>query len=750
MPFGRTVLPCAVLIGSGFVLALPARASEPAPPSAGDVVAVTSASFTPSHVAVSVEPAVVGVTVSASSAAVSVSALGSALAAAGDGTWTGAVTVPALAPYGSFAVPVVAVDANGLTASYSASVGVDDAPPAAVGSLSVAAVGPGSLLAGWSAPAANGGSPVTSYDVVATPSSGDPTSTSVSGTSARLDGLDPSLRYVVTVAARNAAGPGAATTADALAALGVPSVPDAPSSLAVVPADRSLTVSWDAPPSDGGSPVTSYQVRAVPRSSAAPSVLTVAGSPVVVPGLVNGETYDVSVLAVNATGTSLPAGLAASPRTVPSAPVLGAVTPAAGDAVVRWSAPLSDGGDAVASYVVTASNGLAVTVPATTTSATVAPLPNGTPVTFTVRATNAAGPGAVSKASPPVTPRLPGKLAAASLPAGVIVYGTQSTVVASLTGPAGIALPGQRVELLGQRAGTTTWSGLVAGVTGSDGRVTLRATLPATMSLRLHHPASAVSSPDVLARVVSVRTRLSAASNAPRILLGQSFTAGGTVAPSHPAGSPVQLQRYSLGVWRTVAYGRMATTSVYRVAWRPGAAGTYTLRVVKPADRDHNIGYSPSFTETVRAESAADVARAILANRRITLETTHDSGIRDLATARQNSIDVSYGRPARRSSYQNAPGGYTRIDLRVLKAIRRMGQLGSITVSEIAGGSHAVGSRHYAGRAFDVSWVNGQHVAPGSSYSMAISVCRSLGAAHIWYPAYDPVGGHSNHVHCEW
>ena len=38
----------------------------------------------------------------------------------------------------------------------------------------------------------------------------------------------------------------------------------------------------------------------------------------------------------------------------------------------------------------------------------------------------------------------------------------------------------------------------------------------------------------------------------------------------------------------------------------------------------------------------------------------------------------------------------------VNEAIRRLGQLASITVSEIAGGSHAPDSKHYAGRAFDL------------------------------------------------
>jgi hypothetical protein len=90
------------------------------------------------------------------------------------------------------------------------------------------------------------------------------------------------------------------------------------------------------------------------------------------------------------------------------------------------------------------------------------------------------------------------------------------------------------------------------------------------------------------------------------------------------------------------------------------------------------------------------------------------------------------------------------VDPQVLRALRGMGIRGSVTVSEIAGGSHAPGSAHYAGEALDIRYVNGVHVAPGSSYGLAVDTCRAYGAHHIYYPAYDPVGGHQNHVHCDW
>jgi hypothetical protein len=194
----------------------------------------------------------------------------------------------------------------------------------------------------------------------------------------------------------------------------------------------------------------------------------------------------------------------------------------------------------------------------------------------------------------------------------------------------------------------------------------------------------------------------------------------------------------------------MTSTTAYRVAWKPGTPGSYPLRVMKPADAAHAAGASQTWTQRVLAETTADVAKAILAIGRIKLETTHSSGVRDSANARQNVLDVAAGRLARRSSYENAPGGYTTLDIRLLRALRRMGRLGSVTVTEISGGSHSRGSTHYSGRGLDISWVNGVHVYPGTNYRMAVDACRQYGAVRVFNPAYDPYGGHSNHVHCDW
>jgi hypothetical protein len=677
-----------------------------------------------------------------------------------DGTWSGVITVPAFTPHGPVLAQVTTTDdlGNAATRVAEGALTVLDAAPAAPASVSAVAEGPGALRVSWTAPPGNGGSPVSGYDVAAEPPPGSdavvPAALPVGAAadSVLLSGLTEGTRYVVRVIARNAAGPGAAAPTDAATAPVPLTVPDAPTSVAVTPDAAALHVTWTAPASDGGSAVTAYDVVAAPRTSglSAPPVVTAAGSPVVVPGLVDGEAYDVRVVAVNGVGAGRAGTASGTPRSVPGAPLVGTVSAGDATALVRWTPPVSDGGAAVSSYAVRAApSGAVVTVPATARSVSVTPLANGVATTFTVTAVNAAGPGLASAPSAGVVPRQPGRLKVETHPAAAVAYGTASTVDAALV-VAGVGIVNQPVELMAQVRPSTTWKRVATGTTGTNGRVRLRATFPANTALKLHHPAGPVAAQDVAVRSVSVAPRLTRSVEAARIRLGRNVVVRGSVTPAQPKGAPVLLQRYVNGAWRTVASGRMNSSTGYGVSWRPAGTGAYTLRAVRPKTTTHAIGGSPQWRQQVVPETVTDVARDIAADRSIVLETTHESGVRDLATARQNLADLAAGRSARRSAYQNAPGGFTSVDIRLLRALRLMGVRGGVTVSEIAGGSHARGSTHYSGRGLDISWVNGRHVGPGSAYGLAVDACRANGAARIFHPGYDPYGGHASHVHCEW
>jgi hypothetical protein len=732
--------------------AAPASAADTTPP------ALVSLAATPATVDA---PATVVVTAHLAGAATATVRLpGGAPVALGlvsGDTWTAAVAVPAGTAFGAVPLALDLRDAAGNAAAPTVpgALSVNDSRPAAPTSVTVAAEA-GTLHVAWAAPAPHGGSDVLGYDVTATPVDAPdapvpaPAAAPADARAADLPGAAGGVRYAVAVTARNAAGTGPAAVADA-APPGVTTSPAAPAAVTAEPLSTAVEVHWAPPPSDGGAAVTGYTVRAVSPALGGPEPVTVdaAATAAVVPGLLDGVPYDVTVTARNDLGTGPAAAAAVTPRAVPGAPAVTGVTAGDRTARVAWTAPAADGGAAIHAYVVTeARTARTFVLPGTARSATIGGLANGVPASFTVTAVNAAGPGPASLAGKTVVPRRPVRIVVVTQPAAIVPYGTAVGVRAAVRTATGTGVPTVRVDLLAQIRPSTAWTRVASGSTGSAGEVVLKAVLPANAALRLRHVPDAFLASDVAPRNVGVAPRLDR--SAPRIRLGQTLAVTGHVAPAHPAGSVVRLQRWTATGWTNVAAGTMTTTTTYRVAWRPGSTGAWTMRVVKPADADHVQGASPTWRQYVDPESVADLARIVRANTRITLDTRHVSGVVDAATARANVDELAAGQLARRSSYGTAPGGATAVDIRLMRALRRMGEVGRVTVTEIAGGSHASGSLHYSGRALDVREVNGTAIRRGVSYGWVVDACRAFGASRVFHPGYDPYGGHQNHVHCDW
>lgn len=241
--------------------------------------------------------------------------------------------------------------------------------------------------------------------------------------------LDPSGAIVQTVALRSAfdmQGQYSGTPADLAVGDGLVLVPTggrltayqglvppgAPTMLRnATRGDGRATVSWTAPTSDGGTPITGYAVT--PYISYYPLPTTVFDSSATtqtITGLVNGTTYRFRVQAINAMGTSASSAVSnpVTPATVPGAPTIGVATAEPGQATVSWTAPSSTGGSPITAYVVTPYIGYYPLPPRTFSSASttqiVTGLSSGTTYRFRVRAVNAVGTGAYSKVSNPVTP----------------------------------------------------------------------------------------------------------------------------------------------------------------------------------------------------------------------------------------------------------------------------------------------------------------------------------------------------------
>jgi uncharacterized protein YkwD len=83
--------------------------------------------------------------------------------------------------------------------------------------------------------------------------------------------------------------------------------------------------------------------------------------------------------------------------------------------------------------------------------------------------------------------------------------------------------------------------------------------------------------------------------SASTITLGQVTRLAGRVTPSRP-GQAVRVERYYAGGWHASRLLTLNATSSYSFSWKPGAVGSYPLRVVKPAAGRYGTGISPTRT----------------------------------------------------------------------------------------------------------------------------------------------------------
>ena len=167
--------------------------------------------------------------------------------------------------------------------------------------------------------------------------------------------------------------------------------PGAPTSVVATLGAGSASVSFTSPVANG-SAITSYTVTAADSTSSGRGGQTASGSssPVVISGLVNGDSYSFVVTATNAAGTGSPSATSNGivPVAVPTAPSNVTASPGNQTITVSWTGSNAEGSP-VASYTVSSPSGLGCTT--TATSCGFSGLTNGTSYSFTVTATNAIG-----------------------------------------------------------------------------------------------------------------------------------------------------------------------------------------------------------------------------------------------------------------------------------------------------------------------------------------------------------------------
>ncbi|MFI6317488.1 fibronectin type III domain-containing protein [Nonomuraea sp. NPDC050556] len=315
-----------------------------------------------------------------------------------DGTAT-SVVVSGLVNGRPYTFTVQASNAAGTSPASAPVAATPAAPPGPPAEVSAVA-GDRQVTVSWHAPASDGGSPITGYTVI--PSHGQPVPAPATATSAVVPGLTNGTAYTFTVKAANAAGLGVASQESApVTPVGPPGVPV--NVRAASASAKAILVTWEAPASDGGSPITGYTV--IPsEGEAVPATQTT----VLVTGLEESKTYTFRVNATNRLGTgpaSEPSnGVSPGQTARPGPPTNVRAVSGDGKATVTWDAPSETGDSAIVGYTVTSQpDGKTVTVSGTT--AVVPGLTNGTPYTFTVVATNGNGDSAPSTPSTAVTPQ---------------------------------------------------------------------------------------------------------------------------------------------------------------------------------------------------------------------------------------------------------------------------------------------------------------------------------------------------------
>ncbi|HSZ31133.1 MAG TPA: fibronectin type III domain-containing protein, partial [Pseudonocardiaceae bacterium] len=321
--------------------------------------------------------------------------------------------------------------------------------PSAPQSLAATA-GDGSVSLTWQPPASNGGANITGYNIYRGTAAGQEGTTPVGTTNGTTlgftdTGLANGTTYYYTVKAVNSAGTSAASNeVNATPAAVTATVPTPPQSLTATGGEGSASLSWSAPSSNGGSPITAYDIYRGTTAGGEGStpVGTTNGTTLTFndPGLTNGTTYFYTVKAVNAVGLSNASNEAsATPKaTVPGQPTNLAASAGDTKVVLSWTVPNTDGGSPIQSYNVyrsTTPGGEGSTPYATnvvSSSFTDTGVVNGTTYYYKVAAVNAVGAGQQSgeaSATPQPAVTVPGA------PTGLTATGGNQSVQLSWAPP---------------------------------------------------------------------------------------------------------------------------------------------------------------------------------------------------------------------------------------------------------------------------------------------------------------------------
>lgn len=251
--------------------------------------------------------------------------------------------------------------------------------------------GSGQLSVNFTAPASTGTLAITDYKY-STDNGFTYKSAGSTASPIVITGLTNGTSYSVRIRAVSAVGDGTETSFTT----GTPAAtPSAPTITKITPSSLRLTVDFTAPANNGGSTISYYRYSLDGGKTYITPSPSLMGSPLVVSGLVNGTSYDVRLLAVNATGDGAPSEIVqAIPAAVPGTPTITSITPGNGQLTVAFTPPTSNGGSAITGYKYSSDGGATYTNAGLTAGPIVITgLTNGTTYLVRLIAVNAIGDG---------------------------------------------------------------------------------------------------------------------------------------------------------------------------------------------------------------------------------------------------------------------------------------------------------------------------------------------------------------------
>ena len=496
---------------------------------------------------------------------------------------------------------VSAINSNGAgAASNVAGTTTGTSVPGAPTSLTATASGTARINLSWTAPARDGGTPLTGYRIEESPDGTSSwtdlvTDTTNTRTTYSHAGLSGGTTRHYRVSAINSNGAGAPSSVDS-ATTGT-SVPGAPTALSArASGTTQVDLSWTAPASDGGSPVTGYRIEESPNGNSSwTTLVATTGSPATTysrTGLPSGATRHYRVSAVNTNGAGAPSNTASTTTgtTVPGAPT--SLTAAASGTAridLSWTAPASDGGIRITGYRIESSLGsgsrwtvLVATTGNTRTTYSDTGLSGGTTRYYRVSAINTNGTGAHSNVDGATTgttvPDAPTDLAAR------VSGNTQIDL--SWARPAsdgGSAITGYRIEISSD--GGSSWTDLVANTRSPHRAYSHTVNAGATR----HYRVSAISASGTSAHsnVASATTVLRTVRFAADSYTAREGGAAATVAVvlSGPAPAPVTipLTREHLSGATEADYSGVPAGVTFAAGQ---ARQTFTVTVTEDSDED--------------------------------------------------------------------------------------------------------------------------------------------------------------------